>query len=203
MSDADLDRVRRDLETMKEAVGTELPFGPKEVRRTFLHSLLAVPLALWATVGPGTYMSLVIIVTLVVIAIAESSLGRKFRRQRFEHPFRWREYRYQLLGELAAVPFILGFFCWAVANGTPPRTMMGLVLLVGGGIFLFIAAFSPKRRFYGGMGLAMIACGSVMPWCLDRGDGLTLALLFFVGGSLSAAIQAWQLRRVERSHDAD
>lgn len=203
MSDADLSRVRHDLQTMKEAIGPDLPFGRKEMRRGFLNGLLAFPLVLWTAVGPGTHIWTAIVVTVLAIMITGMSTGRGVRRERFEHPLRWKEFRYQMLGGLAAGPFALLVFYWAIANGTPLKTMLGLVLLITGGVFCFVAALSRRRRSFAGMGTALIGCGSVMPSCTDRGMGLAVALVFLVGFSLSAAIQAWQLRRMERSHAAD
>jgi hypothetical protein len=203
MTDADLSRVQRDLQTMQEAVGTELPFGRNEIRRGFLIGLLALPLVFWTTLGPGTHIWMAIAVTVLAIMITGMSTGRGVHRQRFEHPLRWKEFRYQMLGGLAAGPFALLIFYWAIANGTPLKTMLGLVLLITGGVFCFVAVLSRRRRSFAGMGVALTGCGSVMPWCTDRGMGLAVALLFLVGLWLSATIQAWQLRRVERSHAAD
>ncbi len=203
MRDAQLDRVRRDLATMKDAAGTELPFGRQEVRRKMLHALLAVPLAIWAIVGPGTHMSLALIVTLIALLVAESTLGAKYRRQRFQHPSRWKEFRLGILAPLAGAPLVLFGFYWAAANGTPVRTMMGLVLFATGIAFCLIALFSQKRRHYCGMGAAMMVCGIIMPLCSDRQVGLAIALLFIVGAPLTGAIQAWQLRRSELNHGSD
>jgi hypothetical protein len=50
------------------------------------------------------------------------------------------------------------------------------------------------------MGVAMIPCGMVMPWCTDQQVGLAFALMFIVGAPLSAAIAAWQLRSEENGH---
>ena len=203
MSDADLDRVRRDLETMKEAAGTELPFGRADVKRDVLQGLLAVPLALWSTVGPGTHMSLAIILTLIALVVPGLTWGVKHRHQRFQRPSRWREYRYEILLPLVAAPFLVFFACWAIANGTPPMTMVGLVLIAAGIGACLIALFSQRRRTWGGMGVAMMACGVVMPWCTEQQTGLAMALLFIVGGSATAAIGAWQLRRNEGNHGTD
>ena len=203
MSDVELDRIRRDLQTMKDAAGTELPFGREELRNNVLHGLLAVPLAIWATVGPGTHMSLAIIVTLITMALADWFWGAKYRRQRFQHPSRWKEFRIQTLAPLAAAPLVLFGCYWAIANGTPVGTMIGLVLFAGGAACCLIALFSQRRRHYCGMGAVMMTCGIVMPWCSEQQTGLAFALLFLVGGLASTAIGAWQLRRNETNRGSD
>jgi len=98
---------------------------------------------------------------------------------------------------LGAAPLIYVLAVWAVVNGTPPNTMVGLVLAVGGGVFTFMGLFSRQRRYYMGMGIAMIACGMVMPLCTDRQVGLAMALMFIVGAPASTVIAAWQLRAQE------
>jgi hypothetical protein len=47
------------------------------------------------------------------------------------------------------------------------------------------------------MGIAMIACGLVMPGSTDRQVGMAMALMFIVGAPVSTAIAAWQLRAEE------
>ncbi len=198
MTDAGLDRVRRDLETMKQAAGTELPFGREDLKWGLLNSLIFVPLAAWAWLGPGTYMSLAIILSLLAPLPLGWAIGRKHRRQRDRHPSRWREQRLVMLVVLGAVPLFCLIWVWAIANGAPPKTMMGLWLAIGGSVGTFIGLLSRIRRYYAGMGIAMIACGLLMPGATQRQIGLALALMFIIGGSVSTAIAAWQLRAQER-----
>ena len=49
----------------------------------------------------------------------------------------------------------------------------------------------------------MIACGLFIPGATQRQVGLALALMFIIGGSLSTAIAAWQLRAQESGHATD
>ena len=200
MADAELDRVRRDLETMKQVAGTELPFGREDLKWGLLNSLVFVPLAAWAWLGPGTYMSLAVVLSLLAALPVGWAIARKCRRERDRHPGRWREQRLLMLVVLGAVPLFCLIWVWAIANGTPPKTMMGLVLAVAGCVGTFIGLFSRIRRYYLGMGIAMIACGLVIPGATDRQTGLALALMFIIGGSLSTAIAAWQLRAEESGH---
>ena len=109
----------------------------------------------------------------------------------------------QTLVELGSAPLILLIFVWAIANGTPPNTMVGLVLAVAGSVATFIGLFSRIRRYWVGMGIAMLACGLVMPGATDRQVGLAMALMFIVGAPVSTAIAAWQLRARESGHVAD
>jgi len=203
MSDAGLDRVRRDLETMKQAAGTELPFGREDLKWRWIDGLIFVPLAAWAWLGPGTYMSLAIVLSLLATLPGGWAIRRKHRRERDRHPSRWREQRLGTLVLLGAVPLGYLIFVWAVVNGTPPNTMVGLTLAVGGGVATFIGLLSRIRRYYLGMGIAMIACGFVMPGATDRQVGLAMALMFIVGAPISTAIAAWQLRAQESGHATD
>jgi len=65
MNDVGLDRVRQDPETMKQVAGTDLPFGREDLKWGWIDGLVFVPLAAWAWLGPGTYMSLAIILSLL------------------------------------------------------------------------------------------------------------------------------------------
>ena len=202
MNDAELDRVRKDLETMRQAAAAELPFGREDLKWGWIDGLIFVPLAAWAWLGPGTYMSLAIILSLLATLPGGWAIARKRLRQRDQHPGRWREQRLGTLLVLGAAPLVLLLWVWAIGNGTPPQTMMGLVLAAGGCVFVFMGLFSRIRRYTIGMGLAMIACGLVMPGATDRQVGLAMALMFIVGAPLSTAIAAWQLRAQESSHAA-
>lgn len=200
MNDAGLDRVREDLETMKQAAGTELPFGREDLKWGWIDGLIFVPLAVWAWLGPGTYMSLAIILSLLATLPGAWVLRRKLRRQRDRHPSRWREHRHGTLVLLCTAPLVYLIFVWAVVNGTPPNTMVGLVLAAAGVVATVIGLFSRTRRYFAGMGIAMVACGLVMPLCTDRQVGLAMALMFIVGAPASTVIAAWQLRAEEDGH---
>jgi hypothetical protein len=93
---------------------------------------------------------------------------------------------------------LLGY--WAVANGVPPRTLVGLTLAIAGGVCVYIGCRSVIRRDYIPFGLAMIACGLAVPWYTDRQIGLGFALMFLVAELTSWALAARQLRRVEKHH---
>jgi hypothetical protein len=203
MNGVELDRVREDLETMKQAAGTELPFGREDLKWGWIDGLIFVPLAAWALLGPGTYMSVAIVLSLLATLPGAWAMRRKYRRQRDRHPSRWREQRLGTLVVLGAAPLAYLIAVWAIANGTPPNTMVGLLLAVGGGVATFIGLFSRRRRYYLGMGIAMIACGLVMPGATDRQVGLAMALMFIVGAPVSTAIAAWQLRAEESGHAAN
>ncbi len=203
MNDAGLDRVRQDLKVMKQAAGTELPFGREDLKWGWIDGLMFVPLAAWAWLGPGTYMSLAIILSLLATLPGGWAFRRNRLRQRDRHPSRWREQRLGTMVVLGAVPLCCLIWVWAIANGTPPNTMVGLVLAVGGGVFTFIGLFSRIRRYMIGMGVATIACGLVMPGATDRQVGLAMALMFIVVAPVSTVIAAWQLRVEESGHATD
>jgi hypothetical protein len=200
MSEIGLDRVREDLEAMKQAAGTELPFGREDLKWGWIDGLVFVPLAIWSYLGPGTYMSAAIILSLLATVPGAWAIARKHRQQRDRHPSRWRATRYQTLVELGSAPLVVLIAVWAIANGTPVNTMVGLALAVGGGVLTFIGLFSRRRRYNLGIGIALILGGLAMPWCSDQQVGLVFALMFGGGATLSTAIAAWQLRDVENGH---
>jgi len=203
MNEVGLNRVRRDLEAMRQAAGTDLPFGREDLKWGWIDGVVFVPLAVWAWLGPGTYMSLAIILSLLATLPGAWALRQRYRRQQTQHPSRWRENRLTTLVLLVTAPLAYLIVVWAIANGTPPNTMVGLTLAVGGVVATVIGLFSSRRRYYLGMGIAMIACGLVMPGATDRQVGLAMALMFIVGAPVSTAIAAWQLRVQESGHATD
>ena len=199
MTSAELDRVRKDLEVMNQAAGTELPFDKADLKWGWIDGLIFVPLAIWAWLGPGTYMTLAIVLSLLGTLPGAWSIWRKHRLQRDRHPSPWREQRRKTLISVCAVPIAYLIAVWAIANGTPPNTMVGLLLAVGGSVYTIAGLVSSRRRYYLGIGIAAIACGLAMPGATDRQVGLAMALMFIVGAPVSTAIAAWQLRAEESS----
>ena len=94
--------------------------------------------------------------------------------------------------ELARAKIHAGLAAWLVSAA-----------IFGVTVATFIGLLSRMRRYWLGMGIAMIACGLVMPGATDRQVGLAMALMFIVGAPVSTAIAAWQLRAEESDHATD
>ena len=195
MNDAELDRVRKGSGCHETGGRNRIAVwqGGPEMGLAQRSDICAASRMVMAW-DPGTYMSLAIVLSLLAALPTELAIARNHRQQRDRHPSRWRETRYQTLVELGvALPAFL-LFVWAIANGTPANTMVGLLLAVGGGVLTFFGLFSRRRRYYLGIGISCILGGLVMPWCSDQQVGLVFALMFGGGSTLSTAIAAWQLR---------
>lgn len=200
MTNSNLDRVQQDLEVISQALGAESPPVPVNWKRALLNVLILVPLVLWSTVGPGTHMSLVIVVTLLALVATDIGRGREYHRQRAKHPASWREWRRQMAIPLWAAPAVVLLNIWAVANGVPPRTMIGLTLAVAGGIIVSMGCFAMIRRSYIPFGLAVAVCGLAIPWYTDQQVGVGFGLMFLVAELTSWAVAARQQRQAERNH---
>ena len=200
MANPELDRVRTDLEVISQALGAESPPVPVNWKRGLLNVLILVPLVLWSTVGPGTHMSLVIVATLLTLAATDIGRGREYHRQRAEHPASWREWRRQMIVPLWSAPLVSLLAIWGVANGVPPRTMVGLVLAVAGGIVVAMGCYAMIRRSYIPFGVSVIVCGLAMPWYTDQQVGVGLALMLLVAELTGWAVAARESRQAEHPH---
>ena len=85
MNDAGLDRVRKDLEAMKQAAAVELPFGREDLKWGWIDGLIFVPLAAWAWFGPGTYMRITPEVSWSSDLVGPAMVDGKFQPNKIIH----------------------------------------------------------------------------------------------------------------------
>ena len=79
--------------------------------------------------------------------------------------------------------------------------MAGLWLLCGS--MVFMAALLTKLWVFLGWAIPLLAFGLCQPLIHGKGGGVWLGVMFIAVAVLSSAIQTWQLRRMEKQHDAD
>ena len=194
MSQAEINRIREDLETIREAAGLGLPFGWEDV----WLNLAGVPCGLIVSAagvfGAPEWRTLMAMPALGMV-VAAVGLRYRFRRSTGRSPVRRREYdlafgAYLLYGVLTDV-----FLAWAASSGQPTRIMEGFATAMGGALFAVLAATSPGRRYWSAAAVVFIASGLVQPHCSPRQLDVTAGAALVVLGLLTAAIQAGQLRR--------
>ena len=194
MSQAEINRIREDLETIREAAGLGLPFGWEDV----WLNLAGVPCGLIVSAagvfGAPEWRSLMAMPALGVV-VAAVGLRYRFRRSTGRSAVRRREYdlafgAYLLYGVLTGV-----FLAWAESSGQPTRIMEGFATAMGGALFAVLAATSPGRRYWSAVAVVFIVYGLVQPLCSPRQLDVAGGAVLVVCGLLTAAIQAGQLRR--------
>ncbi len=119
MSQTELDRVRNDLATMKQAAGVGLPIGRSDVGLSVAWAAAGVPLAAWAlytSPGQTTFGLLLILPGLAVLALS-AFVAKKYHRHRDKAPARWREHRFQWIAAGVLTPVVGGFVAWGIVRG--------------------------------------------------------------------------------------
>jgi len=201
MSQTDLNRVRDDLDTMKQAAGIGLPFGREDVRMGIWLAVCGILISAWALLGPWEYRQVVFIPLGLAILVAARTAAAA-RRQRGSEPARWREHRLSLVGLLVILPIVFGYMRWERQLGLP-REVVGAaaVFFTGAGLLVFAVA-DPKRRYVAGAAIPLMVTGLAIPLCTPSQVLIGAGLCWTVAGLATAAIQHWQLRRYGRDHAA-
>jgi hypothetical protein len=194
MSQPDLDRVRNDLETIRNAAGVGLPFSRDDVRTGLWCAACGLLICAWAVIGPRESRWLLYIpLSIAVLACAHSYVTA--RRKRHHEPVRWREHRLSIIASAVAVPAAIGYLFWERHVGVP-RGMSGAasVFFIGVGLTVF-AMLEPRRRYFLGGAIPLMAFGLAIPLCSPSGIVMAGGLCMAVGCFGGAVIQSWQLNR--------
>jgi hypothetical protein len=107
MSRSRPDRIRGDLETIREAAGLSLPFGWEDVWMGLALVPVGATIALAATFAPLRVVRLVMVLVVVVALAATAGLRIRFRRSTRRSPIRRREYTVALTGLLTALIMVV------------------------------------------------------------------------------------------------
>ncbi|MGD8500171.1 MAG: hypothetical protein PVJ86_05960 [Phycisphaerales bacterium] len=194
MSNTELDRVKEDIEIIKDAAGLKLPFGWEDVWLNVYLIPVGVWLVIWSIL-PYELSRLWRILPVALLAPIFVALRIKYRRSTGRSPVKRRQYSMGLL----ACPILgvcgFGYMVWVVRSGHD------FVFAVGGmwffmGFMVTIFAFTERRLYYLGWAIPMMVFGvTISVWpalnVLETGVGYML----IAACSITAAIQAYQLKR--------
>ncbi len=192
--DESIDRVRNDLETMRQAAGLELPFGRDDVRTNLWVAACGALLAAWAALAPWEFRGLVAVPLLLAVAGAVWS-ARAAHRHRGSRPSPWREHRLGMLAALILLPLAVGYMAWEKRLGIQ-REMVGAAAVFFVGVATLVFALADRRRLsYLAAAVPLMAYGVVIP-LLTRQQVIVAGGIFMTVACLAAAaIQTVQLRR--------
>lgn len=202
MSDSEVDRLREDLEVIRQAAGVDLPFNRRDV--WVLSPVVCAAGALIACLGwwvPGEYRWVAVFPAAVVIGVW-LCLARSAHRRRVAEAVRWREQRYGLLLLFGFVPIFVGFMVWEAALGMSRATLGASALFFLGLATAWFSVIDRTRRYYVGMALPLIVFGLAVPFCSPRQVRAGAGIMLIAIGLATAAIQVWQLRSQGRNADA-
>jgi hypothetical protein len=201
MSDAELRRLRQDIDTIRQAAGMDLPFEWADVR----HAVGLIPagafLAAWAYFGPADSLPLGLVLLLLLALVA----GRHWLwRRRGSGPAGTarRSGTFDMVVGLVVATGLAVYFVWVRKFGLvhgPP----GIPAVFFLGILCAVLGLTSSRRrvFFAGA-VALIPFALVAPLCGSQQMTTVVGgLLVMPAGAVAAAIMAWQLRNSRRDDE--
>jgi hypothetical protein len=198
MREAEIDRLRADIETIREAGGLDLPFGWEDV----CLNLATVPCGVILAAATGAIDSPVAALCAgapgLGVFLSVVGLRYRFRRSTGRSPARRREYDLKL-GSGLLFGLLTGVFLeWARSRGQPAEIAGGCATAMAGALCAVLATTSPGRRYWSASALGLIAYGLVSPLCSPPQLAIAGGVMMAASGVAAAAIQARQLRRIGR-----
>lgn len=201
MSQDHLDRIRGDLETLRQAAALDLPFGRDDVRTNLWVAACGVLIALASALNPWGFRGFFAVPLALAIAGAIWS-ARRAHQNRAVHPAPWREHRLGILALLIILPLVVIYMQWEKHVGIA-REMVGAAAVFFVGVAMLLFALTDRRRFsYLAGAVSLMAFGLAVP-LLERTQVVLAGGLCITAACLSAAaIQTYQLRRAGATDDA-
>jgi hypothetical protein len=197
MSDADIRRLRKDLDAMEAAAGLRLPFAWPDVWLALALAPCGIALSVWATIAPPGRAAWGL-APLLAVGAAGVARGLALRRrgggERREHTF---SAGAALLMAAALAVLIL----WEKRFGLPTIAVRGAALFLLGVMCVPLALSSRARRSALAVTLSLSPYGLLLPLCSPEQRTVVGGLAVTVAGLAAAAIMAWQLRADRRGHE--
>jgi hypothetical protein len=198
MSEAELQRMREDLDTIQQAAGLALPFRWADVWQTLAMAPAGVLLAVWAYFGPADYLGIGLLPLLLLALVAGVRHLWKPRVSELDPGVR-REKLFDTVSNLAVGAGLAGYFLWAKKFGLA-LGVVGAVACYFLGITCFLLGLTaPARRVYFAGAVSLIPFGLMIPLCGNQQMVAAVGgLAVLLAGLTAPAILAWQLRTSPR-----
>jgi len=202
MSDAELRRMREDLDTIQQAAGMGLPFDWADVWETLVLVPAGALLSAWAFFGPEDWVVLGLVPLLLLVATAVvRRVWKKYSADGVAVTAR-RERTFSTVSTLVIIGGLVVYFVWVRKFGLvhgPP----GVVAVFFLGIICLVLGLSRRQRRVAFAGaLALIPYALVAPLCSSHQQAIGVGgLAVMVAGLAAAAIMAWQLDASRREHE--
>jgi hypothetical protein len=200
MGESQLDRIRGDLETIREAAGMSLPFGREDVWINLALVPCGVILAVAGLFAPLRSIALGVVLTSPLILTAVIGLRVRFRRSTGRSPIRRRGYTLALATGFLVVSLAGYHLMLGKARGLPPLEVLGVAGSFTGAMLIVLGLASPRRRSCLG-GVPLLLYGLVLPFCSPQQVVMASSAMVALVGLLTGLIQAWQLRSEGGHHE--
>ena len=204
MSVNEIERVKQDIATIKQAAGFDLPFGWDYVW-LFLFAPPALGvwfLAYWLIADtPSRY---VMVAPAVLLLAVLGYLRFKHRRSTGSSAIKRREYGINFYGNIVIGAIIAVFVIWAKRTGIN-TAYLGSGILIMGGLMVTLMAFQGKQRIsYLASGIPGILLGiSLAVWPTADTVIRNGCIMLVVSGPATAFIMMYQLKQAGQRNDAD
>jgi hypothetical protein len=200
MNEKEFERVKADMEIIKEAAGLDLPFGWDSV---FMNMVLLPLMGIYYLIfyfGFSNRSSwLWSLVPAVVLFAAMGYLRVRYRKSTGRSAAKRNEYGFTFYSNVVIGLAAAGYFWWARAKGLNTIDVAtGIILMVG--VFGILLAFFMKGRLYylGGSIPLLLWGGSMMIWNTDSIVVLYACLTAIIGGIAMGCIQTIQIKASEK-----
>ena len=198
-SSSDLERVRQDLTTLRDAAGIGLPFGPEVVRFWLIiaaaSGYVAAAFAFGSAVPQLIAVFVFALVGAALLAAVVVHLVRVASR-RATDPAPYRELKQISRMKLWVLPFVIGFFAWQAWIGVTAALIASTAAFFTGVITLLYAISAWPRRLAAGLAVPIMIYGAAIPVLSPHERMVFAALAVAIAAACSAAILAWQRTRV-------
>ncbi len=200
MSEADLRRLRNDLEAMRQAAGLTLPFDWMDVWLTLGLIPAGAFMAAWAAFGVERYLLAALVPALLLALASGFWWGKRWRKEERRRAWR-RETTFATIASVLCGLGILAYTFWGKRMGLSVASLKGAGMVSFGLVLVVLALSSPARRFHLAGAMAVIPLGLVIPFCSSQQTLVAGGLAMMAAGLMAALIQTSQLRAVRRDHE--
>jgi len=194
VSDAELRRVRDDLDTIRHAAGLEPPGDRADVGLALLLVPSGLLLAAWAGFGPSGQAAWGLAPVLLLTAVAVA----RWARRRTTDDGRRREARFEAVTTAVAGLGLAVLIAWEKWLHLPHLVVRGAALFIAGVACLVVGLTARGQRVALAAAVALIPFGLAAPTLSPAGLAVVGGLLMAVAGLVAAAILALQLRADRR-----
>lgn len=190
----EIERLQKDLSTIREAAGLELPFGWEDVWLEFSTGVLGLVAGVWSLIPHGYPRCWGFVPAIVLIIPYTIWLRVKYRRSSGRSPIRRREHTSGFVVAAVLAGLLIVYRIWARQLQIPFFKMQGIALfMVGVGVVL-PSVLDVRRIYLLGYAIPLMLCGLSLPWVGMPAEFMG-ALVLIVSGPACAIIQIIQLRR--------
>lgn len=202
MSKDELERVKEDIEVIKETLGLDLPFGWDSVLVNFL---LFPGIGLWISaywfLSDKASSFVMGIPPLVAVLVAFAYLRFKYRKSSGRAVIKRQEHNWNLIELIVGFSIVLPYFVWARRAGVDPLYLGAGIMIILGAMHTIAAIHLKGRLYWLGAGISAAVFGiALLIWQSPTAVVLSGSIFSCVIGLSMGSIQAYQLKQVKSTN---